>query len=435
MTLDQFFTDFYHPLRLRNRSHNTLRLYRRSIELFGESLGRPATLDDLTDDQVCRHLAKLSDPGRKRKLSVYTVDKERAQLIAIWNYAAKKGHVKLFPDVPRDTLPKLTPVAWMPDELQRIIASCQCEAGDIAGVRAADWWVALHLVIWNSGERIGAVLRLTWDSVDGEWLKVNADTRKGKRGDKVFKLGPDTLAALDRIRRPKRDLVFPWPVSLNLIYEHYGRILRRAGLPADSKSKFHRIRRSVASHFKATGGDATDLLDHADARTTKKYLDPRIVQTEHACDVLFGIMPGQSTESRQKRPETRPVQTHEPIEPEGRTVLPDGVVLSPEMSLIEYATVFGTSGKVSLHWGAQVIRAAQLVEGWMGRRVAMCELSQTLVDGWLAFLERTGTTESMVTWRRSAIKSLWQHGQADGIATGASVHGRYIRQRNNAVST
>ena len=89
------------------------------------------------------------------------------------------------------------------------------------------------------------------------------------------------------IEKPKRELIFPWPNCLTYLWDSYKKILIRADLPHDYKSKFHRMRKSVASHFEAAGGNATALLDHSHRRTTEKYIDPTICVRQHAVDLLF----------------------------------------------------------------------------------------------------------------------------------------------------
>jgi integrase len=280
--LTDFFEGYYLPLKLRSRSKNTIRLYRHSVRSFGKFLDRPAKFTDLTDDTVSAYLAWLVS----RKLSPYTVNKERSQLLAIWNYAARKGHVVTFPDVQPERVPQRVPQAWTTDELSRLIESCRSQSGDVCGVPAADWWTALHLVIWDTAERIGAVLQLTWRGYQQPWLLIPAETRKGRREDKLLKLGQDTQAAIERIRTPRRKLLFPWDRCPTSLYYHYGQLLRRAGLPDDGRCKFHRMRRSVASYYESNGGNATELLGHTSRRTTRAYLDPRIVKTVQPCDVL-----------------------------------------------------------------------------------------------------------------------------------------------------
>jgi integrase len=295
MNLPQFFEEVYRPLKLRNRSANTIRLYRFSIRCFGQTLGREARLEDLTDDTVSAHLARLVADKR----SPYTVNKERSQLLALWNYAARKGFVSVWPDVEPEIAPKRVPVAWVESELHRLVDSCRLETGLLAGVPADIWWVALHQVCWDTGERIGAVRQLTWGCLNAEgWLIVRAEFRKGKREDKRFLLGRDTMDTLSRlasycagypIQQQPELPIFPWPYSQTYLYHRYRRILQRAGLPCDRTAKFHRLRRTAASYFELGGGNATDLLGHTSREVTKRYIDPRIVPQQQPCEVLFRI--------------------------------------------------------------------------------------------------------------------------------------------------
>jgi integrase len=131
---------------------------------------------------------------------------------------------------------------------------------------------------------------LRWEHVDleGGWLCVPCELRKGKGEDKVFRLAGDTMLALARIRRNSSDFVFPWPYTKSSLWPRYAQLLKAAGLPHDKRSKFHRMRRTVASYFEAAGGDATVLLGHsARAVTTKHYIDERIVKPKQAAELLF----------------------------------------------------------------------------------------------------------------------------------------------------
>jgi integrase len=251
-------------------------------------------LADLGDDlAVSRHLTRLS----KFERSPFSIAKERSQLLAIGNLAKKRGLLDCVFEVVAPVLPKKVPRAWLPEEVGRLMEAIDCLDGNMPrprdqrtrGIPKRHWWKALHFVMWDTGERISALMavRFEWVSIDG-WLHIPAQVRKGKRGDMLFRLSPETLEAIEIIRNPQRDLIFPWHQAPNHIYYHYSRILERAGLE-DDQGKFHRMRKTVASLYKAAGHDPQRLLDHADARTTSKYLDPRIVPQVQPCDVIPAI--------------------------------------------------------------------------------------------------------------------------------------------------
>lgn len=285
MELLCFFERYYLPLKLRGRSRNTERLYRHTVRSFSAFLNRPATLSDLDNDTVGMYLCYLN----RRELSPYTVNKERSQLLAIWNFAARRKQVDRWPDVQPEIAPLRAPVAWLEPEMQRIVEQCLRVHGFVGRVPARDFWLALHLVLWDTAERIGAVLESRWSWLSGQWLSVPAAYRKGKRADAVYELSDETIEALERIRPLSGEKIFTWPHTKTYLWQRYGRILEKAGLPNNSRSKFHRIRRTVASYYAKAGGNATSLLGHQNPRTTQAYLDPRIVEVDQPHKLIFRL--------------------------------------------------------------------------------------------------------------------------------------------------
>jgi integrase len=285
LPLPDFFRDHFRPLFLRGRSKKTIDLYLISLRSFGKFLERPPRLSDLNDATVNRYLCHFRELPRRPA----TVNKERANLTAIWRFACRKGYLNVWPDVPKEVEPDIVPVAWMPEDLSRLFAQAEKMPGTIGGVPAGKWWTALLLVCWDTGERIRAILDLQWTDLDltNRWMVAPARTRKGGRSDEAYHLHPDTVAALRVIHSRHRKEVFPWPHHPTYIWQKFGRVLRLAGLPHDRKSKFHRIRKSVGSYVKAAGGDPTEALRHRDSRVTRAYLDPRIVPSQQPIDFLF----------------------------------------------------------------------------------------------------------------------------------------------------
>lgn len=286
---DDFFESVYFKLRLGSRSPRTVDLYRRTLKLFSETLGRPARLTDFNDDAVEAHLHSLT-MRKVRKLAPHTVEKERQQLLAIWRFACQRRLVELYPTVQPRKLPEKTPLGWTTNDLTRLFEAARNTEGKIGKAPAGVWWYALLLVLYDTAERITAIMQIEWSNVDldGGWLTVPAEHRKGKTRDVVSRLHPDTVQALRELLSYGKvtERVFPRGRGGSHLWYLYSKILAKAGLPNDAKSKFHRIRRTAASYYERAGCDATSLLDHSSRKVTKKYLDPRIVERKHASDVL-----------------------------------------------------------------------------------------------------------------------------------------------------
>lgn len=280
MTLFEFLSDYYVPLR--GVSQRTEQLYRYTIDAFGEHLGRPATLDDLEELVVARFLS-----ARLRDKAVATAAKDRCQLRALWEFAARRGLTDgRWPQIRPIRVPERVPQCWLTDEMQRLLEAAGERQGSIGGVPASAWWRAALLTCYDTGERIAGILSLEWRDVSPTSVTIRAEGRKGQRRDIYRPISHETYRAIEAIREPQRLRVFDWDRAYTNLWRHLGKICEAAGLPNDRASKFHRIRKTTASYAAAAGLDPQRLLDHASPKTTRAYLDPRVVQQPAAPDVL-----------------------------------------------------------------------------------------------------------------------------------------------------
>jgi len=287
MTLNELF-EIYRMKQLRFKSDNTVRLYRHTLKSFARTLGRTPTIRDLDSDLIEIHMEAII----KRGGAPASANKDRGQLLALWRFAAAKRIVEQWPTIAIMKEPEIVPMGWMPDEAQSLIDACKLAPGLVAGVPAGLWWSALVSILMDTGERIGAIRPLQKNHLQGGYLLVPAAFRKGQRRDRLYSLQPVTIELVKRTVAANKttDDIFPWDRSETYIYRRFNSILKSAGLPTDRRSKFHRIRRTVASAVTAAGGDATAALDHASPKTTKKYLDPRIVGSVSVSDILAAYL-------------------------------------------------------------------------------------------------------------------------------------------------
>ena len=196
-----------------------------------------------------------------------------------------------FPDVEKMPEPDRMPTSWSQEQLARLFEACANQNGTIGGVKACDWWTAIHAVWWDTGERTGGTLQIEWEHFDpasGQlWLPGNI-RKTGKRA--FYRLKPQTVAAIELIRAPERKLIFEFPWDIGTFYRRYTRLLKDAGLPSGRENKPQKMRRSFASHLEAAGGNATDALMHSSRTlTNKSYLDLRVVKREAPNKLLFDI--------------------------------------------------------------------------------------------------------------------------------------------------
>jgi integrase len=243
-----------------------------------EYLGHEPTIADLLDDNVAGMMRML----QKKGLATRTINERRGRITALWKWLASRGYLSTFPTIDRIPEQQSSPEAWTKEELHQLFQACRDAPGKIGDLPAADWWLGLHMILWETGERIGAVLDIEWAWIEPKTLQLHipAASRKGRKKEAFYTLTRETIQALDRLRS-ESNLVFPFPATRASFFNRYKTLLKRAGLPRGRKDMAHKMRRSVSSHLFANGQDDTKALGHSDAYTTQRsYRDPRICRSE-----------------------------------------------------------------------------------------------------------------------------------------------------------
>jgi integrase len=297
MLLTDLFTTLYRPLRLRGRSPATVRLYGCMLRAYGRYLGREPELRDLDELALARYLE-----ARAKMVAPLSCERERNQLVALAGLAWERRLLDAKPSCPPAPIPDRVPTAWSVDELRQLMAAVSSPATwKASGEERAAFFGALVPTLYETGERIGAMLGAVMEDYDRPHLLVRAECRKGGKRDRVYRL---TDATCDRIEQLIGDrtsgVIFEWKTCRGLLYKRFGEAVTAAGLDTRKRLRFHQIRRSAASHYAAAGGDAVEMLDHSSPKVTKKwYLDPRMVDRgARPCDLLPSLTAGEETAAR-----------------------------------------------------------------------------------------------------------------------------------------
>jgi len=287
LTVREFYHQCYKPLRLAGAAETTREAYLLALKHLADHVGRDPFIRELGDEMVAGCLAKMVTAGR----SPATANKTRAHLLAIWRFARRRGLIDTLPEVDRLREPKRIPKAWTEAEVTRILQAAAKETGEVCAIPSRQWWVALLLLLYDTGLRISAAMHLRWRDLDEEngIIFVPAEVQK-QNADQVPFLSEDMLPVLRMIRR-EHAMMFPWPFDRGCrqwptLTRHLRRILKRAGLPSDRKDLFHKFRKTTASYIKLGGGDPTEQLGHSSPAVTRAYLDPRIVGQRRMVDLL-----------------------------------------------------------------------------------------------------------------------------------------------------
>ena len=104
-------------------------------------------------------------------------------------------------------------------------------------------------------------------------MDVPVEAMKAQRAEAIC-LKPQTMAALESLRRPGRDVIFAWAFpasgSHQQLYQECERLQELAGIPPERRFRFHAIRACAGDTLYDLDPEmAREALCHKDLRTTE----------------------------------------------------------------------------------------------------------------------------------------------------------------------
>lgn len=283
---------------LKNLCDRSVAMYEATLDRLRDHLGHEATIDDLDDLTIAKFLRWRGTTvhyQRRGLISPASLAKDSAHIRTLWNWCAKKrmkksnGELLEFPDYARPRVPKPRPVAYTVEDLQRLISTAKHRKGYIIpNVPACWYWPTKIMAMFQTGERIGAVMAIRWGEVDLErcTLTFLAATRKGRSETITRAISPELARMMAPQKRAADALVWPWLEGRKLesCYASLKVLCRVAGVPYHP---FHSIRKSTASYLKRAGKSAKGTLAHSSEEMAERhYYDDRITGVESALDFL-----------------------------------------------------------------------------------------------------------------------------------------------------
>ncbi|MGE3241853.1 MAG: tyrosine-type recombinase/integrase [Pirellulales bacterium] len=265
------------------RSIHTENLFAIVCRHFSRFLERDALVADLNE----KTLNAYARHRRTLKKAESTVENELVRLMVLWRFAALNGLVP----PPMWKLKRLRPK--QPESLHRhevraIFRAIYGAQGMFDDVPRNIYFPAVISVIWDSFERINAVRQVMRSDIEAGARYIRFRERKGHGRELRWPMRWTTrravrklLAATDRER--------PFSVlSMPSFYDHYDQILADAGIEPKPSNRPHGLRRTGGTHYQAAGGNARDVYDHADERTTwRHYIDQSMVGIRPPMALLF----------------------------------------------------------------------------------------------------------------------------------------------------
>lgn len=212
-----------------------------------------------------------------------TVNKDRSYLLAILREARRRRLLrgKWFRELRRIPTERHLPTSWSRQEVERLLTAAGQWPGSVAGVPMNKFFVALILLIVNTGLRIKAARTIKTADVDLQrgFVIVRSKSQKQK-ADQFFAISGRTIEALSAIYEPSRVWMFPWVGHPKTLSRHFGRICKLAGIAAGGHSGlFHRGRVTAITHaWMQSPEQARQMAGHHSIETTlTHYVDPRVI--------------------------------------------------------------------------------------------------------------------------------------------------------------
>ncbi len=242
-------------------------------------MGRPATVADLNDDTITLWVGDMLLRGESvdSPRSVETAVSKAGRILTLWRFLFHRRAVEMYPTIELPDCPEPSPIALDEQQLRRLFESAMCRPGLIDGIPARYWWPALFGFVFSTSERKGGTFATRWEwvSLDNRMAVIPAFARKGKRKTANYPLWDEVVWLLGRIVEPRRELVFPWPLSACTFYKHYSKILVDAQIPDDRKHKLQGLRVTHNTWHNVMTGRHSPLLMHSSSATSERYYEDK----------------------------------------------------------------------------------------------------------------------------------------------------------------
>ena len=248
-------------------------------------LGSEITVEQLNEADLCRYLVAM-----RQSRGAVTVNKSRQLFLTLWRNAYDFGlcerppRLGLIRRVPEEIDP---PEAWTVEDCNRLFSTATNWPGFVGDIPAGKWWLSLLLSIYWTSCRIGSMLAASTSDYRGDSLLMR---KQKNRRPQWYPLPTSCCEAIDQTDPAKRKLLWPWSQHRRTIWTKMRQIVERAGLPAPRTGRqlFYLLRRTTITLCAAVDpAVAQRTAGHADYATTlRHYVDPRLVHSRSAVDIL-----------------------------------------------------------------------------------------------------------------------------------------------------
>jgi integrase len=229
---------------------------RRTIRLFGEHLGHPPALDDLTDMDVSRWLQ-----GLEGSHAGWTRSGHRTRLLTLWRFAAKRKLCNPPGEVRRETPPEPQPESWTVQQVAALVSACL--------LIIEGWYLRpLILAAYETGLRKSDLQGLRRDQIGSDGVIRMRQHKTGWPHEP--RMSPTTLTAVLAL---PGDFPLACPWGCRRYTSAWRRLRELAGL--GDHGACQQLRRTGATWVAVDNGmdAARQFLGHKSSEMVKHYVD------------------------------------------------------------------------------------------------------------------------------------------------------------------
>lgn len=278
-------------MRLRNYSHKTIKAYLSCLRTYVRFV-QPKHPRDATDADIRTFLMYLVE---KENYSAATINQVINALRYL--YVVLYRRPMMLGTIPRPMKEKKLPNVLSLNEVTRVFDA-------VENIKHK----ALLMVTYAGGLRVGEVVRLRIEDIDGDRNMTHVRGAKGRK-DRYTLLGSTALAVLREYWKEHhpRNWLFEGGnperfLSVRSAQEVFESAVARAGI--HKHVTFHSLRHSFATHLLDAGVDLRyiqDLLGHNSSKTTEIYThvsQRKVAQIQSPLDQAMGCEPGEQAAAK-----------------------------------------------------------------------------------------------------------------------------------------
>ena len=239
-----------------------------AVSMLERCAQKRVKLKHLNDELVNTYIAWMV----RRGLAPDTIRGRRNAILTLWREAFQQKILDQQPQRIKKIIAHVrSPEAWTPTEVRQLRKTAVRDQRMFRnGLTRGPWFGSLIGAGWDSGLRLGDLLRLRYDTLP-DCGPFGVNQHKTKR-DVTIVLSDSTRRMIDETMADgDRELIWPLWARREQFYSTFGALVSRAGIRPGT---FRWLRKSAITAVEAKGGNGSKFAGHRSRQVTERhYID------------------------------------------------------------------------------------------------------------------------------------------------------------------